>query len=75
MNLGFNFPASEKTRFFRHFLSIHYSSGRGWVRFFRRFVITFKDLRRHQLDFSQRLGLKKYITFFGWCFSAEIMLN
>jgi hypothetical protein len=44
--------------------------GLGWMRLFG-LIITWRDLKKNKLTFSQRYGYKKYIKIGKWVISVE----
>lgn len=49
-------------------LCFYYSNGSGWFRIFSK-GLTFKDLNKCSLTFSQRIGKRKYFLIKNHCFS------
>lgn len=45
--------------------------GFGWIRIFF-FRVTWKDLTRYELKFSERIGKSKFITLGKWCVTVVI---
>lgn len=52
-------------------IQLYYSNSRGWVRVFRR-GINWKDVTKHNLIFSERIGISKGVQVGKWRFRKLI---